>query len=214
MSPGAPFGPVHFTNYPLKSEYKDYTPEKILKLNHLARMQSAVRYNCQGLWIFLTPKLFRGKFNYLPAYNIHIKPPLTHKPMPASLPDLPTDHTGKLIEIVYITLTEVIVTIITVAGPWSQVGKSVFYLFKLASLLWWALPAKTPAQVIPENDGPAAQDWIPDTSALDKVIVGIDIIIEFAPYKEIYNPAVLGKSRRNLSLDLSWGYLLDAPFVL
>ncbi|KAJ9051593.1 hypothetical protein DSO57_1003146 [Entomophthora muscae] len=115
--PGAPFGPIHFTDYPLKSEYKDYTPEKILKLDTLARIQSAIRYNHQGLWIFSTPKLFRGKFNYLPAYNIHMKLPVTSKPMPASLPDLPTDHTGKLFGIVYITLTGVIDTIIPVASP-------------------------------------------------------------------------------------------------
>ncbi|KAJ9066619.1 hypothetical protein DSO57_1007694 [Entomophthora muscae] len=34
--PGVPFGPVHFTDYPLKPKYKDYTPEKILKLDPLA----------------------------------------------------------------------------------------------------------------------------------------------------------------------------------
>ncbi|KAJ9050586.1 hypothetical protein DSO57_1013188 [Entomophthora muscae] len=64
--------------------------------------------------------------------------------------------------IVYITLTGVIDTIILAAGPWSWVGKSVSYLFKLAPLLWWAFPAKNPAQVTPGNNRPAAQDWIPD----------------------------------------------------
>ncbi|KAJ9073783.1 hypothetical protein DSO57_1012774 [Entomophthora muscae] len=160
--PGAPFGPVHFTDYPLKPKYKDYTPEKILELDPLACIQSAVRYNRQGLWIFSTAKLFRGKFNYLPAYNIYMEPPVMPKPMPASLPNLPTDHTSKLFEIVYITLTGVIDTIIPAAGLWSWVEKSAYYLFKLAPLLWWALPAKTLDQVTPENGGPAAQDWIPD----------------------------------------------------
>ncbi|KAJ9077373.1 hypothetical protein DSO57_1017341 [Entomophthora muscae] len=91
-----------------------------------------------------------------------MKPPMTPKPMPASSPDLPTDHSGKLFGIVYITLTGVIDTIIPAAGPWSWVGKSASYPLKLAPLLWWALPAKNPARVIPENDGPATQDWIPD----------------------------------------------------
>ncbi|KAJ9072929.1 hypothetical protein DSO57_1022021 [Entomophthora muscae] len=140
--PGVPFGPVHFTNYPLKPEYKEYTPEKILKFDPLARIQSAIRYNRQGLWIFPTPKLFRGKFNYLPAYNLSIEPPVTPKPMPASLPNLPTDHSGKLFGIVYITLAGVIDTITLAAGLWSWVGKSASYLLKLAPLLWWALPAK------------------------------------------------------------------------
>ncbi|KAJ9074681.1 hypothetical protein DSO57_1004131 [Entomophthora muscae] len=160
--PGVPFGPVHFTEYPLKPEYKDYTPEKIIELDSLAHIQSAVRYNRQGLWIFSTPKLFRGKFNYLPAYNIYMEPPVTPEPMPASSPDLPTNHTGKLFGIVYITLTGVVDTIIPAAGPWSWVGKSASYLLKLAPLLWWALPARNPAQVIPENDGLATRDWIPD----------------------------------------------------
>ncbi|KAJ9089302.1 hypothetical protein DSO57_1014256 [Entomophthora muscae] len=109
--PGAPFGPIHFTEYPLKPKYKDYTPEKILKLDPLARIQSAIRYNHQGLWIFSTPKLFRGKFNYLSAYNIYMEPPVTPKPMLASSPNLPTNHTSKLFGIVYITL-------IPAAGLW------------------------------------------------------------------------------------------------
>ncbi|KAJ9063516.1 hypothetical protein DSO57_1000095 [Entomophthora muscae] len=161
--PGVPFGPVHFTDYPLKSEYKVYTQEKILELDPLACIQSAIRYNQQGPWIFSTQKLFRGKFNYLPAYDLSMEPPVTPKPMLASAPNLPTNHTGKLFGIVYIILTGVIDTIIPAAGPWSWVGKSASYLLKLASLLWWALPAKNLAQFTPGNNRPATQDWIPDT---------------------------------------------------
>ncbi|KAJ9064276.1 hypothetical protein DSO57_1032227 [Entomophthora muscae] len=82
--------------------------------------------------------------------------------MPVSFPDLSTNHSGKLFGIVYITLTGVIDTIILAAGPWSWVGKSASYLLKLVPLLWWAFPAKNPAQVTPENDELATQDWIPD----------------------------------------------------
>ncbi|KAJ9061680.1 hypothetical protein DSO57_1018240 [Entomophthora muscae] len=91
-----------------------------------------------------------------------MKPPVTPKPMPASSPNLPTDHTGKRFGIVYITLTGVIATIIPAAGLWSWVRKSLLYLFKLAPPWLWALPAKNPAQVIPKTNRPAAQDWIPD----------------------------------------------------
>ncbi|KAJ9075540.1 hypothetical protein DSO57_1035185 [Entomophthora muscae] len=161
-TPGVPFGPVHFTEYPLKPEYKDYTPEKILELDLLAHIQSAVRCNHQGPWIFSTPKLFRGKLNYLPAYKLCMELPVTPKPMPASSPNLPTDYTDKLFGIVYIILTGVIDTIILDASPWSWVRKSFSYLFKIAPLLWWALPAKNPAHIIPENDGLAAQAWILD----------------------------------------------------
>ncbi|KAJ9087105.1 hypothetical protein DSO57_1036609 [Entomophthora muscae] len=103
---GVPFGPINFTEYPLKPEYKDYTPEKILKLDLLACIQSAVRYNCQGPWIFSTPKLFRGKFNYLPScLQTSHETACDPKPIPASSPDFPTNYTGKLFGIEYITLT-------------------------------------------------------------------------------------------------------------
>ncbi|KAJ9090355.1 hypothetical protein DSO57_1003478 [Entomophthora muscae] len=88
---------------------------------------------------------------------------MTPKPMPDSSPNLSTDHTGKLFGIVYITLTGVIDTLIPAAGLWSWVRKSVSLLFKLAPLLWWALPAKNLAWVTPKNNGLAAQDWIPDS---------------------------------------------------
>ncbi|KAJ9057564.1 hypothetical protein DSO57_1021504 [Entomophthora muscae] len=97
-----------------------------------------------------------------------MKLPVTPKPMPASSPNLLTNHTGKLFGIVYIILTWVIGTIIPAAGPWSWVEKSFSYLLKLAPLLWWALPAKNPAQVIPKTSGLAAQEWIPDIWALMK----------------------------------------------
>ncbi|KAJ9088345.1 hypothetical protein DSO57_1024039 [Entomophthora muscae] len=48
-----------------------------------------------------------------------MEPPMTPKPMPASSPNLPTNHIDKLFGIVYITLTGVIVTIIPAAGPFS-----------------------------------------------------------------------------------------------
>ncbi|KAJ9068186.1 hypothetical protein DSO57_1031245 [Entomophthora muscae] len=99
-----------------------------------------------------------------------MEPPVTPKPMPAFSPGLPTDHIGKLFGIVYITLTGVIDTIILAASPWSWVGKSVSYLFKLAPLLWWTLPAKNPAWVTPENNGLAAQDWIPENAYNTKSI--------------------------------------------
>ncbi|KAJ9082024.1 hypothetical protein DSO57_1008455 [Entomophthora muscae] len=147
-------------------EDKDYTPEKILELDPLAHIQSAVRYNLQGLWVSSTPKLLRGKFKYLPSYKLDMELPVTPKPMPTSLPNPPTDHTSKLFGIVYIIFTGVIDTIILANSPWSRVGKSFSYLFKLASLLWWALPVKNLAQIIPETNRPASQDWIPDIMAI------------------------------------------------
>ncbi|KAJ9087672.1 hypothetical protein DSO57_1030838 [Entomophthora muscae] len=118
-----------------------------------------------------------------------MEPPVTPKPMPASLPDLPTSHTGKLYGIVYITLTGVVDTIIPAAGSWSWVGKYASYLLKLAPLLWWALPARNPAQVIPKNNGPATQDWIPDTALLPHHLqFSVHLVHPLGPFTSLIIP--------------------------
>ncbi|KAJ9053757.1 hypothetical protein DSO57_1021149 [Entomophthora muscae] len=68
--PGAPFGPVHFTEYPLKPEYKDYTANNILAWDPLARTTELTRYNQEGPWYITKPCLFRDKYNFLPAYQM------------------------------------------------------------------------------------------------------------------------------------------------
>ncbi|KAJ9061340.1 hypothetical protein DSO57_1021527 [Entomophthora muscae] len=93
-----------------------------------------------------------------------MKPLVTPKPKPASLPDLPTNHTSKLFGIVFITLTGVVDIIVPAASPWSWVGKSASYLLKLAPLLWWALPAKTRPKLSLETAGQPSE-----TESLTKV---------------------------------------------
>ncbi|KAJ9071924.1 hypothetical protein DSO57_1032485 [Entomophthora muscae] len=93
-----------------------------------------------------------------------IEPPVTPKPMPASAAKLPLDHTNKLFGIVYVTLTGVIDTIVPAAGLWSWVGKSMFYLIKLAPILWWALPTQSATYQFLHTSKPANQGWFPDTS--------------------------------------------------
>ncbi|KAJ9064975.1 hypothetical protein DSO57_1024813 [Entomophthora muscae] len=132
---GAPFGPVNFTDYPLKPEYKDYTTDNILAWDSLARTKELARYNQKGPWYITKPCLFRDKYNFLPAYQMDMEPPVTPKPMPASATELPLDHTNKLFVIIYITLTGVIDTIIPAAGLWLWVGKSMSHLVKLAPIL-------------------------------------------------------------------------------
>ncbi|KAJ9057932.1 hypothetical protein DSO57_1017771 [Entomophthora muscae] len=53
--PGAPVGPVHFTKYPLKLKYKDYTPEKILELDLLAHIQSESGTTARGPGFYQHP---------------------------------------------------------------------------------------------------------------------------------------------------------------
>ncbi|KAJ9060377.1 hypothetical protein DSO57_1031546 [Entomophthora muscae] len=53
-----------------------------------------------------------------------MEPPVSPKPMPASAPKIPLDHTNKLFGIVYITLTGLIDTIVPAASLWSWVGNT------------------------------------------------------------------------------------------
>ncbi|KAJ9069440.1 hypothetical protein DSO57_1018519 [Entomophthora muscae] len=160
--PGAPFGPVHFTEYPLKPEYKDYTADNILARDPLARTTKLTRYNQEGSWYVTKLRLFRDKYNFLPAYQMDMEPPVTPKPMPASDTELPLDHTNKLFGIVYITLTGVIDTIVPAASLWSWVGKSMSYLIKLAPILWWALLTQSTTCQFSNTSKLANQGWFPD----------------------------------------------------
>ncbi|KAJ9065544.1 hypothetical protein DSO57_1018405 [Entomophthora muscae] len=91
-----------------------------------------------------------------------MEPPVTPKPMPASAAEHPLDHTNKLFGIVYITFMGVIDTIVPAAGLWLWVGKSMFYLIKLAPILWWALPTQSTTRQFPNTSKAANQGWFPD----------------------------------------------------
>ncbi|KAJ9049437.1 hypothetical protein DSO57_1024445 [Entomophthora muscae] len=93
-----------------------------------------------------------------------MEPPVTPKPMPASTAKLLLDHTNKLFGIMYITLTGVIDTIVPAAGPWLWLGKSMSYLIKLASILWWALPTQSATRQFPDASKPASQSWFPEST--------------------------------------------------
>ncbi|KAJ9088582.1 hypothetical protein DSO57_1021611, partial [Entomophthora muscae] len=48
----------------------------------------------------------------------------------------------------------------------SWVEKSMFYLIKLAPILWWVLPTNPTACAFPENNGLAAQGWFPESNKI------------------------------------------------
>ncbi|KAJ9048530.1 hypothetical protein DSO57_1034257 [Entomophthora muscae] len=148
--------------YPLKPEYKDYTADNILARDSLVRTTELTRYNQEGPWYVTKLCLFGDKYNFLPAYQIDMKPPVTPKPMPASASKLPLDHTNKLFGIVYITLTGVIDTIVPATGLWLWLGKSKSCLIKLAPILWWALPTQSATRQFLNTSEPANQGWFPD----------------------------------------------------
>ncbi|KAJ9050697.1 hypothetical protein DSO57_1012236 [Entomophthora muscae] len=149
--------------YPLKPKYRDCTTDNILAQDPLARTTEQTRYNQEGPWYITKPLLFRDKYKVLPAYQIDMESPVTPKPMPASAAKLPLDHTNKLFGIVYITLTELIDTIIPAAGLWLWLGKSMSYLTKLAPILWGALPTRSATLQFPDTSKLANQGWFPDT---------------------------------------------------
>ncbi|KAJ9082107.1 hypothetical protein DSO57_1007441 [Entomophthora muscae] len=70
----------------------------------------------------------------------------------------------QLFGVLYITLTELVVSMVPNSGPWSFLGKSVSYIIKLAPILWWALPAGLAAPH-PEPPNASAYDWLLDTCA-------------------------------------------------
>ncbi|KAJ9055677.1 hypothetical protein DSO57_1001119 [Entomophthora muscae] len=168
--PGAPFSPVHFTEYSLNPEYKEYTANNILAWDPLARTTELIRYNWEGPWYVTKPCLFRDKYNFLPAYQMDMEPPVTPKPMPASAAKLPLDHTNKLFGIAYITLTGIIDTIVPAISLWLWVGKSMSYLIKLAPILWWALPTQSATCQFPNTSKLASQGWFPDNLLLVQLI--------------------------------------------
>ncbi|KAJ9082669.1 hypothetical protein DSO57_1002614 [Entomophthora muscae] len=78
--PGAPFGLVHFTEYPPNPVYLEFTLEKILFYDPEARTRETETVYREGTKITIPPLLFRNKYNYLPTYLVPMTPPLTLRP--------------------------------------------------------------------------------------------------------------------------------------
>ncbi|KAJ9054294.1 hypothetical protein DSO57_1016259 [Entomophthora muscae] len=74
--PGAPFGPVHFTEYPPNPAYSEYNLETILIADPLARTRETKYIGHKGKQYKRPPRLFKDKYNYLPAYFVPMTPPL------------------------------------------------------------------------------------------------------------------------------------------
>ncbi|KAJ9085179.1 hypothetical protein DSO57_1016510 [Entomophthora muscae] len=67
-----------------------------------------------------------------------------HTPQPNCLQEsVATDESTstQVFGVMYITLTGLIDSMGPTSGPWAVLGKNLFYIIKLAPILWWALPA-------------------------------------------------------------------------
>ncbi|KAJ9061935.1 hypothetical protein DSO57_1015759 [Entomophthora muscae] len=87
-------------------------------------------------------------------------------------PGLSLPATNQYTGIAYITLAGLVDTVVSAAGPWALVRQSVFYLIKLAPLLWWALPSSQPRKLAAKDNSPSPEMWYPDTqySTISKAI--------------------------------------------
>ncbi|KAJ9060583.1 hypothetical protein DSO57_1029261 [Entomophthora muscae] len=160
--PGAPFGPVHFTEYPPNPAYLEFTLEEILIQDPEARTRETKVLYREGIKIIWPPLLFRDKYNFLPAYLVPMTPPLTPQPNRPQESVAANESTStKIFGVMYITLTGLIDSMVPTSGPWAILGKLLSYIVKLAPILWWALPAG-PAGRPPASPQEPPVGWIPD----------------------------------------------------
>ncbi|KAJ9054937.1 hypothetical protein DSO57_1009355 [Entomophthora muscae] len=159
---GAPFGPVHFTEYPPNPAYAEYDLKTILITDPLTRTRETEYIGCEGKWYKRPPRFFKDKYNYLPAYFVPMTPPLTLRPDHPLEPTTAAETTStQLFGVLYITLKVLVDSMVPNSGPWSLLGQSVSYIIKLAPILWWALPASLPAPH-PKPPNAFTYDWLPD----------------------------------------------------
>ncbi|KAJ9060151.1 hypothetical protein DSO57_1034023 [Entomophthora muscae] len=79
-------------------------------------------------------------------------------------PPTATETTStQLFEVLYITLTGMVDTMVPNSGPWSLLGKSVSYIIKLAHILWCALPTGLSVPR-PESPNASTYAWRPKTT--------------------------------------------------
>ncbi|KAJ9073424.1 hypothetical protein DSO57_1016660 [Entomophthora muscae] len=162
--PGAPFGPVHFTKYLPNPACAEYNLETILIANPLARTRETEYIGRKGNRYKRLPRLFKYKYNYLPAYFVPMTLSLT--PQPNRLIETPTAAETtftQLFGVLYITLTGMMDSMVPISGPWSLLGQFMSYIIKLAPILWWALPASS-VQPHPELPNASTYAWIPAIS--------------------------------------------------
>ncbi|KAJ9069176.1 hypothetical protein DSO57_1021319 [Entomophthora muscae] len=160
---GAPFGPVHFTEYPPNPAYSEYNLETILIADPLARTRSTKYIGREGKRVEIPPLLFKDKYNYLSAYFVPMTLPLTPRSDRPLEPTAATKTTStQLFRVFYITLKGLVDSMVPNSDPWSLLGQSLSYVIKLAPILWWALPT---GLVVPCPKPPNASTypWIPDT---------------------------------------------------
>ncbi|KAJ9065126.1 hypothetical protein DSO57_1023009 [Entomophthora muscae] len=148
--PGAPFGPVNFTKYPLNTAYSEFNLDNILIANPLARTRETKTIGHKGKWYIRPPILLKDKYNYLPTYFVPITPLLTpqpNRPMEPPLPLRPRPPSCLRLDGLH------------VAQLWPLVFTWVVSI--LPPILWWAVPC-------PKTLNASTYAWLPDSRGLQK----------------------------------------------
>ncbi|KAJ9066107.1 hypothetical protein DSO57_1012952 [Entomophthora muscae] len=185
--PGAPFGPVNFTEYPPNPAYLEFDLETILIADSLSRNRETEYIGRKGKWYKVPTLLFKDKYNYLPTYFVPMTLPLTPQPDCPLEPPITTETTStQLFGVLCITLAGLVDSMVPKSGPWFLLGQSLSYIIKLAFILWWALPTGS-AVPCPKSPNASNHTWLPGTTC--KTVQHVD------HHNEVWYRAVQGTAR-------------------
>ncbi|KAJ9062800.1 hypothetical protein DSO57_1006867 [Entomophthora muscae] len=116
--------------------YFEFKLENILVANPLASTRETETIRRKGKWFVRPPRLFKDKYNYLPAYFVSMNLPLTPHPNCPMEPITTAKTTStQLFGVLYITLTEFVDSMVPKLEPWSLLGQSLSRIIKLAPIL-------------------------------------------------------------------------------
>ncbi|KAJ9089108.1 hypothetical protein DSO57_1016206 [Entomophthora muscae] len=160
--PDAPFGPMHFTEYPHNSNHKPWTLKDLQWYTFPNAPKDPYQIVCDGRRINIYPLILNRKYNNPVTYLIPMEPPLTPKPTISTPPTSDTaGQSSQFLGVLYLAPTGLIDSALSVVRPWAVAGKALSYLVKLGPIIWWAMlvPASTP----PSPAGALQYSWYPDT---------------------------------------------------
>ncbi|KAJ9048877.1 hypothetical protein DSO57_1030263 [Entomophthora muscae] len=152
--PGAPFGLVHFTEYPPNPAYLEFTLNEILIYDPEARARKTETIYRECTKITIPPLLFCNKYNYLPIYLVLMTLPFTLRPDRLQESVAANEsNSNQIFGVMYITLTGLIDSMVPESGPWALLGKSLSYIVKLAPILCgpFLLDPQTVRLQVPKN---------------------------------------------------------------
>ncbi|KAJ9069248.1 hypothetical protein DSO57_1020335 [Entomophthora muscae] len=158
--PDAPFGPVHFTEYPPNHNHKPWTLEDLQWYNHPYAPEDLYQILCDSKEITIYPLICNWKYNNPSAYLVPMKPPLTPKPTISTPTSDDIGQNSQFLGVLYLALTSLIDSALPAAGPWAVAWKALSYLVKLGLIIWWVIPVSASAPLSPE--GALCYFWYPD----------------------------------------------------